>query len=154
MVSSSAGAAGGGGQSSAEFPLPEVVVLESSEGSGSARIESPSPGLSPVGESSGEAGSSPNSAAGAYHPGEPRLPSPEREGGRGSPDRRRPGRVGGTFSSASLDEHGTEASSDICLRIGRSASDRARRIQRIGRKSGPTCIHQIVGPDQRLTFES
>ena len=42
----------------------------------------------------------------AYHPGEPRLPSPEREGGRGSPDRRRPGRVGGTFSSASLDEDG------------------------------------------------
>ena len=46
-----------------------------------------------------------------YDAGEPRLPSPERERSRGSSDRRRPGRVGGTFSSASLDEHGTEASS-------------------------------------------
>ena len=55
------------------------------------------------------------------------LPSPEREGGRGSLDRHRPGRVGGTFSSAFLDEHGTEASSHIWLRIGR-----AHRIERVG----------------------
>ena len=65
----------------------------------------------------------------AYHPGEPRLPSPEREGGRGSPDRRRPGRVGGTLSSASLDEDGhAEASADSQLRIGSGGSNRAHRI--------------------------
>ena len=44
-----------------------------------------------------------------------------------------PAREGnGTFASASLDEHGTEASSDICLRIVSSASDRAHRADQSG----------------------